>query len=158
MANRFSLFTISAQSMLWQLFPQRRQQLVELLEETVGEAPMDPGCTEVLELWLEELGAGGLVLGNLVLFLLGGLLMVGVDLLVRRWGAVWQSCALSLCSAAYHLVKFRVSHLLGYTNLLLVAFLVYWLLMGFHWSVAFVTLVLYTNVAAWAVQGGKKLW
>lgn len=158
MINRISLFAVSAQSFLWQLFPHRRQPLVELLEETMGDAPVDPGCMDVLELWLEEMGVGGLMLGDLVLFLVGGLLMVGVDLLLRRWGAVWQSCALNLCSAAYHLVKFRVTRLLGYTNCLLVVFLTYWLLMGFHWSVAFITLVLYTNVAAWAVQGGRKLW
>lgn len=155
MMNKLSLLTMSVQSLLWLMQPQRRQQLVELLEEALEQVPADPGCTELLALWVHELGLEGLLLGDLALFLLGGLLLLGADALRRRLGTGWQSCAVSLCSAAYQLVKFRVTRVLWGSNVLLVVLLGIWLVLDLPWIGAFLLLVLYTNITAWVAGGGK---
>lgn len=154
MLDRGMLLRISAQSLLWLGQPQRRQQLLELLEDALEQVPADPGCTELLALWVRELGFEGLLLGDLALFLAGGLLMLGADALLRRWGGGWHSWAVSLCSAAYQLVKFRVPRQLWRTNVMLVALLGLWLWLGLAWTGAFALLVLYTSIAAWAAGGG----
>lgn len=149
MVSKFSLFITT----LLSPFPHRKQQLIELLEEITEDVPATPCCEDILELWAEEFGASGLVLGNIALFLAGFLLMVAVDLFLYRWNSGTISTILRSVSVLYCFFKFR-SHLPS-TALLILLFTAFWALCGFWWSIAFVFLVYFTNMGAMYAKGGS---
>lgn len=155
MIRTLTFFTASLRSTITPLFPRRRQQLLELLEEIMGDAPPDPGCADILEAWLEEFGSCGFVLGNLALFLVGFVLMAAVDAVILHWGSLWLSTVLGALSGIYELLKFRLSRHRSLSALMLL-FLLYWLISGFQWSMAFLILVLFTNIIAYSNAGGRK--
>ncbi len=124
----------------------RRQKLFSFLEELCPEVPEPSCCQELLEIWSEEYGFAGLLLGNLGLFLLGLVLMVALELLLHRFSQPVAAGALSTLGALYCLWKFRTPDL--QKNLLTVLFIGFWLISGFSWPLAFAFLILYTNLTA----------
>lgn len=136
------------------VLPHRRQQLMELFEEICEDVPAHPCCQDILELWLEGYGPEGLLLGNVALFGLGLLLMVGVDLFLRRYGCPTLALVLGAFSSLFCLAKFRTRA--PATYLLIGLFALYWLLSGFWWSVAFLFLIYFTNMGLRYGRGGRK--
>lgn len=154
MVNLFSLFLASLRSTISQFIPSRRHQLIELLEQITEDVPPNPGCADILEAWMEEFGSCGFVLGNVSLFLLGFVLMAAVDLILLRWNSVGLSVFLGSVSAFYSLAKFRFSRSSRAINFLILLFLAFWLISGFQWVIAFLTLALFTNIVAFSKAGG----
>lgn len=143
MIRPFSLFVQSLFCPFANLFPHRKQQLLELLEEIAEEAPCSPCCEDLLEFWLEQFGGGGLLLGNIALFFIGLVLMIGVDLLVHHSGGVTAVIA-GAFSIVYSALKFRTGKPM--IDLAILVFSLYWMLCGFWWSIGFVFLVYFTNI------------
>lgn len=153
MVSKLSLFTGSLFYPFPHLFPHRRQQLMELLEEVAEDVPVAPCCEDILEIWVEEFGISGLLLGNAALFALGLVLMIGADLLIRRWNSSGLSLLIGSISTAYCLFKFRSGKAI--VNLLILLLCLYWLISGFWWSIAFVFLVYFTNMGVRYARGGN---
>lgn len=155
MIRILSFFTASLESTISPLFPRRRQQLLDLLGEILEDVPPLPGCADILEAWMEEFGSCGFVLGNIALFILGFSLMAAVDILILRWNSLGLSAILGALSGFYQLLKFRLSRHRP-ISVLMALFLLYWLISGFQWSVAFFILILFTNIVAFTNAGGRK--
>ncbi len=151
MVSKFSLFLASL--LYPHIFPHRKQQLIELLEEIAEDVPINPCCEDILEVWLEEFGASGLLLGNVALFFFGLVLMIVVDISLRRWNSTAVCIAVGSFSALYCLFKFKTRKAL--TNILIFLFCLYWLASGFWWSIAFLFLVYFTNMGVRYAQGGS---
>lgn len=142
--GRFFLVTMAM--FLSGFFPARRQQLLASLGELGELLPEDPGNPELLQLWLEEYGIFGAVLANVALFAIGFLLMVALD------GPARRGCAgFSALAAIYTLAKFRCRR--PKQDLLSALLVLYWLCSGFCWSVAYVILIISTNMQAFAGRG-----
>lgn len=152
MISKFSLFTRCALFPFLNFLPQRRQQLADALAEFCQDLPLDLCCADILECWAEGFGAEGWVLGNLALFLAGAALMVLGSLLHRRGGSL--TAVTGTLQALYNLVKFRTrDHSL---NGLILLLLLYWLVSDFSWMLAFVCLVILTNMQAFFNRGGES--
>lgn len=154
MVRKISLFMNTLLYPFPHLFPQRRQQLMELLEELTEDVPIPPCCEDLLEIWAEEFGACGLLLGNLSLFLIGFLLMIAVDVILWRWHGPCSSAVIHGLSVLYCLFKFKSD--LPSTTILILLFTVFWALCGFWWSLAFLFLVYFTNMGVVYTKGGTK--
>lgn len=152
MIGKFSLFLTSLFYPV--LLPHRRQQLIELLEDVCQDICSEPCCQDILELWLEEFGTAGLMLGNVALFGLGLILTIAVDLILHRSGSPILSLILGTVSTLFCLAKFHTRQ--PAISLLIVLFGLYWLLSGFWWSIAFLFLIYFTNMGLHYGRGGKK--
>lgn len=150
MSRLFSLFIHTACYPFPHLFPHRRQQLMNLLEEFVEEGGTELCCAEILTLWSEEYGFTGLLLGNVALFLLGLGLMVALDIILHRYGCTNLRLGSGIVSSLYCLVKFRTPQ--PQTMILIALFVFYWIIGGFWWSIAFLFLVYFTNMGALSAQ------
>lgn len=155
MIRVLSFFMASLQSSLAPFVPRRRQQLFALLEEILEDPPPDPCCADILQAWLEEFGSCGFVLGNIALFALGLILMAAVDALILHWSSPLLSNILGFFSGTYALFKFRFSKSRVLSGLIFI-FLLYWLISGFQWSIAFLILVSFANIVAYSNAGGQK--
>lgn len=142
--RKMSLFLASMGFSLSRFFPARRQQIWEMLEELSQDLPDVLFCQDVLEVWLEDYGVAGLILGNIGLFLLGFLALAGLDLLLRRCHCPGLVIAVHLFNSVYCYLKFQAPH--PEQNWMILLFLSLWLFNGFQWSLAFVFLLLFTNV------------
>lgn len=151
MIGKFSLFARCALFPFLNLLPQRRQQLADALAELCQELPLDFCCADILECWAEGFGFEGWIWGNLSLFLAGALLMAFGEILYRR-GDSFAALAASL-EALYSLVKFRSRD--SRLNVLILLFSFFWLVSGFSWVMAFLCLVLLTNIQAYFARGGE---
>lgn len=150
MIRKLSLFTRCALFPFLNFLPQRRQQLADALAELCQELPSELCCADLLECWAEGFGAEGWLLGNLSLFLAGAALMVLGGVLHRRGGSL--AAVTSSLEALYNLIKFRTRD--RGLRCLLLLFLLYWLLSDFSWGIAFLCLVLLTNMQAAFGRGG----
>lgn len=155
MIRILSFFTVSLQSSLTPFIPRRRQQLFTLLEEVLENPPPDPSCADILQGWLEGFGSCGFVLGNIALFALGFILMAIVDAMILHWNSFLLSSILGFFSGIYALFKFRLTRSRT-LSAMTVLFLLYWLISGFQWSIAFLILVFLTNIIAYSKAGGQK--
>lgn len=147
MMGRFFLVTMAM--FLSGFFPARRQQMLASLGELAENLPADPGCTELLQLWLEEYGVGGALVANVALFAVGLLLAVVLDVLARRSGA-----GFSVPAALYALMKFRCRR--PKPDLLSALLVLYWLCSGFSWSICYLLLIIFINYQAFAGRGKPK--
>lgn len=154
MVGKLSLFLRSSLFPFSHIFPHRRQQLMELLKELAEDAPSSLYCEDILELWAEDFGVGGMLLGNAALFLLGLILMIGVDVLIHRCNSLHVSLLAGSLTTLYCLVKFRTAKLSSYFFIIL--FCLYWLISGFWWSIGFLFLVYFTNTCVRYDRGGKR--
>lgn len=152
MIGRFSFFLASLQFTLSQFFPQRRQQLLEFLEEASENLPAYPCCEDVLEIWLEQFGIGGVILGNIALFGIGLLLMLAVDL-ASAGGNGFTSLLLRCAGALYCTLKFKCTN--PAVLLLILLFVLLWLVCDFFWCIAFLFLVTFTNCGIFHSKGGS---
>ena len=64
MVSKFSLFMATAQYNFLRFIPGKKQQFFEYLEELSENVQTDFFCQDILEVWLENFGIGGLVLGS----------------------------------------------------------------------------------------------
>lgn len=144
MHGKFALFCASMTFGLSPFISTRRQKLAEILEDICPELPEPTCCQELLEVWSEEYGFSGLLLGNLGLFLLGLLLTAGIGLLIRRFSHPLTDGVLPMLSACYCLWKFRTPD--RTKNLLCALFIAFWLISGFSWLLCFVFLIAFTNL------------
>lgn len=152
MVSKSSLFLTSLLYPI--LLPHRRQQLMDLLEEFCEEVPDIPCAQDILGLWLDEFGAGGVVLGNVALFGIGFLLMIGIDLLLYSYGSPTLSLIAGAFSAFFCMAKFRSAQPTCY--LLIGLFCLYWMISGFWWSIAFLFLIYFTNMGLRYGRGGNQ--
>lgn len=150
MIGRFLLFTRCALFPFLNFLPQRRQQLADALAEFCQDLPLDFCCADILECWVEGFGAEGWFLGNLALFLAGAVLMALGSLLHRRGGSF--AAVTGSLEALYNLVKFRTRD--EGLNVLILLFCFCWLVSDFSWMVAFLCLVILTNVQAYFGKEG----
>lgn len=139
----FSLFLASMGFSLSRFFPVRRQQLIKLLEEFSEDLPDFLCCEDILEIWLEEYGPWGLVLGNIGLFALGFLLMLAVDFLLHRLQQPLITTAMQWVQALFCFTKFYTPN--PKYLFLILGFCAIWLINSFQWTLAFVFLVLFAN-------------
>lgn len=153
MVRKLSLFLHCLFYPFQSLLPHRRQELMELLEEATEDCQAQPYCEELMEIWMEEFGLEGILLGNVALFLLGLILMIAVDVLLHRYQATGLSAVVSSVSGLYCLIKFRTPR--PHVNLLILLFALFWMICGFWWSVAFVFLIYFTNMGARSTRGGS---
>lgn len=147
MNGKFSLFLRCLLFPFLNLLPQRRQQLAELCQDL----PLDFCCADVLKCWAEGFGLEGWILGNLSLFLAGALLMILGEILCRRGGSF--SALTASLEALYSLVKFRSRD--SGLNVLILLFSFCWLVSDFSWVIAFLCLVVLTNIQAYFSRGGE---
>lgn len=152
MISKSSLFLSSLLYPL--LLPHRRQQLTELFEELCEEVPDIPCAQDILALWLEEFGVGGVVLGNVALFGIGLLLMIGIDLLLHSYGSPTLTLLLGAFSTLFCIAKFRSTQPTCY--LLIGLLCLYWMISGFWWSIVFLFLIYFTNMGLRYGRGGNQ--
>lgn len=153
MVRKLSLFLTSLCFTPTLPFPHRRQQIIDFLEELAEELPASPGCEDVLQIWLEVFGTGGLLLGNLGLFLLGFGLMILSDIFLHRCSRPAICLLVRSVSGLYCLLKFRNHN--PAVRLMMVLFCLYWLICGFWWSIGFLFLVYFTNMGVRYARGGR---
>lgn len=151
MNGKFSLFLRCLLFPFLNLLSQRRQQLADALAELCQDLPLDFCCADILECWAEGFGLEGWILGNLSLFLAGALLMVLGEILCRRGGSF--SALTASLEALYSLVKFRSRD--SGLNVLILLFSFCWLVSDFSWVIAFLCLVVLTNIQAYFSRGGE---
>lgn len=152
MSSKFSLFLRCILFPFLNLLPQRRQQLADALAELCQDLPLDFCCADILECWAEGFGLEGWILGNLSLFLVGAALMVLGEVLCRRGGSF--SALTASLEALYSLVKFRSRD--SGLNVLILLFSFFWLVSDFSWVIAFLCLVVLTNMQACFHRGGEQ--
>lgn len=154
MSPKASLFFTTVQWSFSRLLPHRRQQLLHSLEQFTENLPDMPCCQDLLEIWVENYGHGGLLLGNLALFALGFLGMIALDHWIWRTQNVKISMIGGLLAGLYCLFKFKADA--PTTSLLILLLCLFWMISGFWWSVAFAFLVYFTNMGAIYALGGNK--
>lgn len=146
MLTKSSLFFASLQFGISQLFPHWRQNVLNSLKDGSADFSEELCCGDVLELWLGEFGGGGLLLGNIALFGLCFLTMVGADCFFRRIvGTGGYSLVNSLCGL-FCFLKFHTGRL--ESNLLISVFILIWMFSGFMWWQAVIFLAGFTSVIA----------
>ena len=144
MAGKFSFFTATLQ---YVLLPFRKQQFLDFLADFSETVPEDLCCQDILEIWLDSFGAGGLLLGNIALFAIGFIVMVIVDILISRSGSGYISIILNSVTALLCLRKFRVPSSVFSWNLLILFYIGFSLLSGFYWGITFLFLIGFTNLS-----------
>lgn len=154
MSAKINLFFTTVQWSLSRLLPHRRQQLLHSLEQFAEDLPDAPCCQDLLEIWAENYGHGGLILGNLALFALGFLGMILLDHRLWRTQNVKFSLIGGLIAGLYNLFKFKTAE--ASTGLLILLLCLFWMICGFWWSIAFAFLVYFTNMGAIHALGGNK--
>ena len=109
MVSKFSLFMATAQYNFLRFIPGKKQQFFEYLEELSENVQTDFFCQDILEVWLENFGIGGLVLGSAALFSIGFILMIAADIIIWRTGSTVVTSLVRICSGLYCFEKFRGS-------------------------------------------------
>lgn len=155
MVSKFSFFAATAQYGIFRFIPSRRQQFAEYLEEFSENAPGYPCCQDILEIWLNEFGYGGLLLGSIALFLLGLLLMAAADAAIRHMGNGKTTFAINLLSSLYCIDKFRGNPKKPIQNVLILLYVGTSLVAGFQWTITMLFLIIFVNIAANAEKGGS---
>lgn len=154
MVSKFSLFMATAQYNFLRFIPGKKQQFFEYLEELSENVQTDFFCQDILEVWLENFGIGGLVLGSAALFSIGFILMVAADIIIWRTGSTVVTSLVRICSGLYCFEKFRGSSKRGIQDFLILLYIGTCLLSGFHWVVTILFLIVFINGAAYAARGG----
>lgn len=153
MIDRASLFWLSLRFSLSGIIPNRRQQTVQLLREISQDIPDSPCCEDILGIWAEQFGEGGLMLGDIALFAVGFLLMAAADILLYRYNNTATRMITGITGGIYCLFKFRSAD--AVRTFMALLFIAIWLLRGFWWSLAFLFLVAYTNIGVYFKSEGK---
>ena len=119
MVSKFSLFMATAQYNFLRFIPGKKQQFFEYLEELSENVQTDFFCQDILEVWLENFGIGGLVLGSAALFSIGFILMIAADIIIWRTGSTVVTSLVRICSGLLQQVlpnglKNKSLYLLGF--------------------------------------------
>lgn len=143
MISKFSLFCASMTFSISQFFPNKRHQFLDISDMLC--------CQDILEYGLENCDIDGLLLINAGLFLFGFLIMSGTDYLLQRFDLVWLTMVINLLDAIYCYLKFQTRR--KDPNMLILLFIGFWLINAFQWGLAFLFLVLFTNICAHRTGG-----
>lgn len=154
MISNFSLFFASMTFSLSQFFPIKRQQFLDILDEIPPVFTEALYSQDILEFGLKNCDAGGILLINTGLFLLGFLLMIAADFYQYRYSGIWSTVIIDASNTIYCYLKFQAC--CQNQALLILLFIIFWLINGFQWSFAFVFLVLFANICTY-ITGGNHL-
>lgn len=154
MASKFSLFIATAQYNFLRFIPGNKQQFLECLEELFENVPADIFCQDILEVWMEYFGVGGLLLGSVALFSFALILMAAADIIIWRTGSTVVTSLVRVFSGLYCLEKFRGSSKRGFQDFLILLYIGTCLLAGFQWTITILFLVIFINCDTYATKGG----
>ena len=155
MTGKLTFFAATMQYSILRFLPHRKQQFAACLEELSKNSPAEPYCQDILEIWLEEYGLNGLLLGGTALFLVGFLLMAAADALIHRAGNSGTASLVRILSGLYCIDKFQAGSRRTVQNMLLLFYIGICLLSGFLWTITFLFLVCFTGISAYAGKEGS---
>lgn len=156
MVSKISFFLSTLMYNVFRFFPQRKQEFVEYLEQLSEDVSLDLWCGDILEIWLEEFGCVGLLLGNISVFLIGFLVLIAADIVIWRVSNTCMTMVMNLLSGCYCLDKFKSSPFRSAQNILILSYILISILAGFQWTMTMIFLVLFVNMTVYAKRGVKK--
>lgn len=155
MISKFSLFLATAQYNFLRFLPGKKQQFIEFLEETSEQNLTELYCQDILEAWMDCFGIGGLLLGSVAMFTVSLVFLAVADVLIWRMGSTVIPSIVRVFSGLFCLEKFRGGQKRILQDFLILLYIATAFLAGFHWTITFLFLVMFMNIAAYTTKGGR---
>lgn len=157
MVNRVSLFITTVLYNVLRFVPHRRDEIGAYLAELSEGIAAEPGCADILEIWLDNFGLGGQLLGSVALFACGFLLMCLADAAIRHAGNGALASVIDIVSGIYCIDKFRGAPWRTPRNMLILLYVALALLAGFEWTITLLFLAIFINIEVASRKGSGVL-
>lgn len=154
MISKFSLFLATAQYNFLRFLPGKKQQFMDFLEEVSEQTITELYCQDILEVWMDSFGISGILLGSVAVFAVGLIFLVAADILLWRIGSTVVPSVVRVFFGLFCLEKFRGGQKRILQDFLILLYIATAFLAGFHWTITFLFLVMFTNIAAYTAKGG----